>query len=637
MIIATAGHVDHGKTALIRALTGQETDRSAEEQARGMSINLGFAYLDTPCGSALDFVDVPGHEKFMRTLLAGMGCVEAALLLVAADDGLMPQTLEHIELLSLLRLHPIILVLTKTDRVDPARLAQVQEDACAALQQAGLQAAACFSVNNLDGQGIPALRAHLLELARNRPLVDSSGSPRFHIDRHFSRAGTGQIVTGTLVSGQITAGDQLCLSVDGSLVRVRALHIHGQPVERALAGQRCALQIATQAPAQALQRGSQLLTADIRMPSRRFDSHLDLHRPMPTRGSLQLHLANSTVNARCVVLGERDSSPYWQWITDEPLCLRQGDRFIIRDPASRQFIGSARVVDPFAPERGRQRPERLAGLKAMDQTSPAEALSTLLQCLVQGVDLQRFALTWQLRADQLETLIIQVAQQGSLFRRGQWLILHARLQDQIHTLLALLQDYHQRHPERLGPGKVELAGELGLPLHSPLLHWTLRLAQDQKQLQQSGPALFLSSHQPKTDPQLQRLLSDLQPPFMACSPRPPDMGELMSRLSIEREALLAHMEQLCRQGSVVFIGRNRYLLPEATQDLYGVLRQCAEQDAQGHILTPLFRDRSGIGRNHSVAVLEYFDRVGVTRFRQGVRRLAEPWPPSTHTADHSQT
>ena len=322
MIIATAGHVDHGKTALVRALTGQETDRTEEERRRGLSIELGYAWLDLPGGGSIDLVDVPGHARFMRTLLAGVGAVDAVMLVVAADDGLMPQTMEHLRLVELLGLPLALIVLSKCGRVDPARIAAVSAEILQQTRALKLPSAPVLPVDSLTGSGLFELRAELerLTLRRRR---DEAMCIRLLIDRHFTVSGIGQVVTGTLVQGTIRVGDQLALSHSGSRVRVRGLQIHGEQVMSATAGQRCAVNLAGDL-AQRIQRGVQLLEPDVLVHTHRLDLSLNsVCESLPRQ--LQLHLNGASVNARLVPLGG-GATRLFQAVLDEPLACQSGDR-----------------------------------------------------------------------------------------------------------------------------------------------------------------------------------------------------------------------------------------------------------------------------------------------------------------------
>lgn len=622
MIIATAGHVDHGKTALIRALTGQQTDRTAEEQRRGMSIELGYAWLDCPDGHTVDIVDVPGHEKFMRTLLSGMGCVDAVMLVVAADDGIMPQTLEHLEVLRLLGTRPLVVVISKCASVTPVQAEGVRDEVLNHLASLGLGTPALFLVDSLSGTGIPDVRLLLHRWAKDfvreqdRHSTDQSPA-RMSIDRHFNQPGMGDVVTGTLLSGRVGVGDHLRLSDNGQTLRVRGIQIHGQAVSSAQAGQRCALNLGGELAGAHMGRGSQLLAPGLYAPTQCIDSRLELSSPLPNRANLQLHLGNAVINARCVPLkGEPlpTDQVYGQWILEQPICCRQGERFIIRDPASRRLLGSGLIIDPFARSKGRQRPERLATLVAMDLPQPDRSLTALLAVLRDGVDLRRFLLARHLTAEPAS------AQQQDNLRRGNWLCRRTDFEHCLEHLTVLIDKHHHQHPDQVGITRPQLARGLQLAADSRLLAAVVREALDRESLQQSGAALHRPGHQPRPDEQTLGWFEQLRPHFNTCAPRPPVIGELMDALELDKANLLLRLDRLCVLGMLVCIGRNRYLLPQSVDRLLGLAADLAAQNDQGQFSTAGFRDHSGIGRNHSVALLEYFDRAGLTRQR-GQQRI----------------
>ncbi|MFO7705358.1 MAG: selenocysteine-specific translation elongation factor [Halopseudomonas sp.] len=619
MIIATAGHVDHGKTALIKALTGQQTDRSAEELRRGMSIELGYAWLDCPDGKTIDLVDVPGHDKFMRTLLAGMGCVDAVMLVVAADDGVMPQTLEHLQLLKLLGGRPVLLVISKCASVSAERSRQVQQQVLQLLPELSIQNPPSFLVDSLSGDGIAALVEQLNAWAARFPVPNHQGPARMSIDRHFSQPGAGTIVTGTLLSGGVQIGDSLRLSDNGADLRIRSIQVHGQNAGKAQTGQRCALNLAGDLASADLGRGSQLLEAAIFAPTACFAARLELIARLPNRGTLQLHMGNAVINARCVPLKGEPlpvDQVFGQWVLERPVCCRHHERFIIRDPASRKLLGSGLVIDPFAASKGRQRPDRLAALLAMDNPDADQALHSLLKVLPDGVDLGRFMLSRHRHSEPA------AASHADSLRVGAWLCRRSDFDQQLQRVLAALTEHHQQHADQPGINRPQLLRQLGLASHSRLLSAVIRHALDSQMLQQSGPSLHLPGHQPQADAQTLSWFEQLRPAFAGCAPRPPVIGELMAALTLDKSELMLRLDRLCAWGLLVCIGRNRYLLPDSVEHLLGLATELATHDHAGQFSTANFRDHSGIGRNHSVALLEYFDKVGLTRQSGQQRRLA---------------
>ena len=412
MIVATAGHIDHGKTSLVMALTGVDTDRLPEEKARGISIDLGFAYWKTTAGDTIGFVDVPGHERFIRNMLAGVCGIDYVMLVVAADDGVMPQTIEHLHIVDLLNVARGVAVITKTDRVAAERLAQVTEDVRNLLAPTTLASIPVIPVSAVSGDGIAALRDELAAAAKSHARSEQAGRNfRYAIDRAFTIAGSGTVVTGTVFNGAVAAGDKLLLSPGGIEVRVRTLQQHGQPATQAVAGERCALNLSGADLAQ-IARGDWLVAPALHAPTQRIDVRMEVlaseTQPLKHWTPVHLHLATADVTARLAIRrGETvapGTSALVQLIADRPLAALHGDRFIVRDQSAARTIGGGSVVDPFAPATRRNSAVRRAQLAALEHAAPEAALAALLACSPQGVDLTQFERAFNLTAERNEAL-----------------------------------------------------------------------------------------------------------------------------------------------------------------------------------------------------------------------------------------
>ena len=639
MIIATAGHVDHGKTTLVHALTGVDTDRLAEEKRRGMTIDLGFAYADVdpdPSAAAaghgsepLGFVDVPGHERFVRNMLAGVAAVDAALLVVAADDGPMPQTREHLAILALLGVPQLVVALTKADRVGADRLAEARLELAALLADGPYARAPVFLLATPSGGGVPALRQHLVEAARRlaaRPVV---GHFRLAVDRSFTLAGAGRIVTGAVLSGRVQVGDAVRVSPHGTAARVRSLQAQNQRADAAHAGQRCALNlIGPELKRADPVRGDWLVAAAAHAPTDRLDVWLQVlaseARPLTERARLQVHLGAAAVNATVSALDAAALAPgregWARLLLDRPVASVHGDRFILRDAAANRSVAGGRVVDPFGPARGRSRPARLLQLAALALPDPAQALSALLDRSPDGIDLAHFARGRNLRADELDPLLHALAVQRIASEAGPLGLSAAHSQTWRDRVLATLDDWHAQQPASLGPDEPALCAGLGgvggvasAPARA-VLRATLAALVEGGFVVREGLRHRRSGHQAQladTDRALlARVVAQLQPAGL----RPPIVGELATALGLPLPALLDDLGRLAQQGLLVRVAPNRYYLPQTVAELTAHARALAAENADGHFDAAGYRDRTGIGRNLTVQVLEFLDRAGVTRF-----------------------
>ncbi|MHB8788163.1 MAG: selenocysteine-specific translation elongation factor [Thauera sp.] len=417
MLIGTAGHIDHGKTTLIRALTGVDTTHLPEEKARGITIELGYAFAPVEAATGADpgdraatartlgFIDVPGHERFVPTMLMGAAGIDYALLVVAADDGVMPQTREHLAILHLLGIERAAVALTKCDRVDPARVASVEADIGVLLEPTRLAGSPVFRVSAITGEGVEGLRTHLQTIAMGEDSRVADGGFRLVAHRRFSLPGAGTIITGTVHAGTVHVGDTLLLARPAGFrreVRVRGLRANNRKVEAASPGSRCAVNLSGIDFGE-VERGDWLLHPALARPTDRLDLRLQLLAEAPRKlgqwASVTLHHAGGHAMARLVLLDDAleagglapGGSALVQAVLDRPVFACCGDRIVIRDAAGSETLGGGRVLDPFPPSRHRRRPERLALLAILEQADPAKRLVALVENAPYGIELDQIA------------------------------------------------------------------------------------------------------------------------------------------------------------------------------------------------------------------------------------------------------
>ncbi|WP_212627634.1 selenocysteine-specific translation elongation factor [Pseudomonas sp. PP3] len=621
MIVGTAGHIDHGKTALLQALTGQAGDRRREERERGMTIDLGYLYAELEPGAPLTgFIDVPGHERFTHNMLAGAQGIDLVLLVVAADDGVMPQTREHLAIVELLGIPRAVVAITKCDRVEPPQVDAVREQVTALLAPGPYAAAPLIALSSVTGQGVDTLREALLQAQHEVEQRRLEGGFRLSIDRAFSVAGAGIVVTGTAVSGQVAVGDTLVLGPLGKSVRVRGLHAQNQAAEVASAGQRVALNLSGERLAlEQIHRGQWLAAEWLYAPTQRLDIDFQLlpgeSRAFEHFQPVHVHIGTQDVTGRVALLEGATLAPgermIAQILLNSPVQAVKDDPLILRDQSAQRTLGGGRVLDPFAPSRHRRSPERLAQLQALAASSRLEdVLSALLANSETGLDPQRLErqfnhprANWLLPED---VCLIETRQAPVLFSSLRW----QTLQDE---LLQHLARFHQLEPDQMGPDRDRLRRFTGSALERSTFMSLLDLLLAKGAIAANGAWLHLPEHQVRLSEADEALWQQLQPLFDAAGFDPPWVREL----GHDEVAVRSLLRKMARLGLAHQVVRDLFY-PDATiQRLAAMLLQLADDNPV--IQVSAFRDAVGLGRKRSIQILEYFDRLGLTR-RFGDRR-----------------
>ena len=599
MIIATAGHVDHGKTTLLQAITGVNADRLPEEKKRGMTIDLGYAYWTQPDGRVLGFIDVPGHEKFLSNMLAGVGGIDHALLVVACDDGVMAQTREHLAILQLTGNPQLTVALTKADRVDEARIDEVREEVLAALSEYGFRDAALFVTVATEGRGIDALRDHLQQI----PSREHASHHRFRlaIDRAFTVKGAGLVVTGTALSGEVNVGDTLWLTGVNKPMRVRGLHAQNQPVEQAHAGQRIALNIAGDAEKDQLNRGDWLLADAPPEPSERIIVSLQTHTPLTQWQPLHIHHAASHITGRVSLL-ENDLA---ELVFDSPLWLADNDRLVLRDISARETLAGARVVMLDPPRRGKRKPEYLQWLAALAQARDDK--SALDIHLERGaVNLAAFAWARQLSGEGLRLL----TQEPGFIQAGNSLLNAPVAACWQRKVLSTLATYHEQHQDEPGPGRERLR-RMALPMEDDAL--VLLLIEN---MRESGVIashhgwLHLPEHKAGFTAEQDAVWQKVAALF---GDEPWWVRDLARETNTDEQLMRQVLRHAAQQGMIVAIVKDRYYRNDRIVAFANLIRELDQ--ARGSTCAADFRDRLNVGRKLAIQILEYFNRIGFTRRR----------------------
>ena len=673
MMIGTAGHIDHGKTSLVRALTGTDTDRLPEEKKRGMSIELGYAFLapsdDGAAGAEaprepIAFIDVPGHEKLLHTMISGATGIDFALLLVAADDGVMPQTREHLAVLSLLGIDRGVVAITKIDRVDEARVQEVTQQVTALLADTPLAHAPIIPVSATRGDGVAELRQLLraeavrLDAAHGPDgTVDPHGSEssvrasaatepaetiaalpaqmgfRLAIDRVFSLDGVGTVATGTVHAGRVQVGDVLQQLPDGPKeLRVRSLHAQNRSTDTAHAGQRCAINLAGIERDQ-LQRGHWLALPGIASVSDRLDVELHLWHAEPrairSGTRVHVHLGTTASPAAVAVLDADNLAPgrtgLAQLVLPQPLAAWHGDRLILRDAAGQRIIGGGRVLDSHAPVRYRRTPQRLQLLQALQRPALRDRMAGLLEACEHGVDLRQWQQVFGLASVSAFDASLQTLPHRRL--AGDFIIGEPAWQHLRRTVLDTLAAYHQNATDEIGPDAARLRRLARLRMDDA--HWRLLLDALVKEgsVAQSGAFVHLPEHGSQLAARDETLLQRLTPHLMEAGAQGAWVRDLAEHLGEPSANLRPAMARLARSGHLYQVVKDLYLDAATAARLAALVRRLALENKEPvdsaevqqasnslPILTVArFRDASGLGRKRAVQMLEFFDRIGLCR------------------------
>jgi len=631
MIIGAGGHIDHGKTALIKALTGVDGDRLKEEKARGVTIDLGFAYLPVEGGRVVGFVDVPGHERFVHTMVAGASGIDFALLAVAADDGVKPQTLEHLAIIDLLGVKRGLVALTKTDLVGPERLASVAGEIRAAAIGTMLEGADILPVSALTGQGVDELRARLV--ADVADSVDRSEEARFRlgVDRVFILPGVGVVVTGAVLSGSVRTGDRVVISPSGLRARVRSLHTQNRPAETARAGERCALNLADQGVSKdAIQRGDMVLDPELHAPTDRIDARLRLlpreAKPVGQWFPVRLHHAAAEVGAHIVLLGDDPILPGEsadvQLALDRPIAAAVPDRYVIRDASARRTIGGGQFIDLRPPARRRRAPERRTQREAMAFADPDASFAALLSAPPFAWDLVAFARDRALSAAHTDRLagklglvLLQSSASKIAVSPERWRIFTS-------SLLEALARYHAENPDQQGIGREKLRLMLQPRLPAPVFVVALQKATLNGELVLDGSFVRLAAHTARLTPEDEAAWSIIASLLGGAERfRPPRVRDIAETTGRQERDVRRLLKLAGRMGWADEVAHDHFFLRAAVREMTGIVADVAAQAEGGAFGASQFRDRVANGRKVAIQILDFFDRHGITLRKGDLRKI----------------
>ena len=614
VVVGTAGHIDHGKSTLVHALTGTDPDRLQEEKARGITIDLGFAHT-TEGGVVLSFVDVPGHERFVRNMLAGVGGMDLVMLHVAADESVMPQTREHFDICRLLHVPAGLVVITKSDLVDADTLDVVKLEVRELVGGSFLDGAPIVAVSAKTGDGLADLRRTLAGLAAGVAGRPAAGPPRLPIDRVFSIRGFGTVVTGTLVAGRIRRDDPLVLLPSNRDVKVRGVQVHGEAEDEAIAGQRAAVNLAGVEVGD-IARGETLTAPDAVTVTRRVDVRIELlpsARPVRHGGRIRFHQGTRELQARVAISSGSEiaagSAGFARIHLDSPAALARGDRFILRTYSPPATIGGGTVLDPSPPRRGVRTAAAAARFKRLSGGDPEAVLAMVEESALQGLPVPHIQARAGVRTDAVEPLAADLVRARSAVRLGHLLFPASRLADASGRVLELVTQHHARHPLEEGIPREELRERLFSGAAAAAFEHVLAalsatgqiVARDRIALR--GHSLAMTDDEAKARDAMVAV-------FETAALAPPDGAELVARVGAKKDVvdriagLLVRQKVLVRVGDLLFHESALRRLKDEVRSLKG---------EHGSIDVGTFKDRYHVSRKYAIPLLEFLDRERVTR------------------------
>jgi selenocysteine-specific elongation factor len=628
VIIGTAGHIDHGKTSLVKALTGIDADRLEEEKRRGITIDLGFAHLElnAPSGEKLrlGFIDVPGHERFVRNMLAGVGGIDLVLLVIAADESIKPQTREHFEICRLLSIPRGITVITKSDLVDDDTLNVVKLEVEDFVRGSFLDTSRSpmVSVSAITGAGLDELKREIARLAAEVPSRDTEALFRLPIDRVFVMKGFGTVVTGTLIAGKVKKEEEVEVFPRRQRARVRGVQVHGAPTEQAIAGQRTALNLSG-VQLEELARGMTLASPALLEPTQRIDVQLSLLRdskPLKNRARVHLHVFTSETIAEVALYEGNEIKPggtgFAQLRIEDPVLLLPGDRTILRQFSPVITIGGALVLDAFPLSR-QKKEARVALLRALASGSRQDALlARISRREKDGFSLAAAIRETGLKKSVLQPLLALLGQKGQIIQAGEFSIAAEAFKKVRERMLAILEAFHKANPLVAGIGKEELRAKLGL--QQAIMEAVLAQLVGEKKAEVAGEQIRMAGRGVELKGEEARAKEQIEKAFAAAGLKVPLMKEVLAALPVDNARAQKLVTLLLRDRVLVKLADDLVFHQNALQELRRIL--AAYKVTSSKIDVGKFKDLTGVSRKYAIPLLEYLDRERVTR-RVGDERV----------------
>jgi selenocysteine-specific elongation factor len=630
IILGTAGHIDHGKTSLVKAITGTDTDRLKEEKERGITIELGFAALDLPGGQHLGIVDVPGHEKFVKNMVAGATGIDIVVMVIAADEGVMPQTREHLEICTLLGVQHGMVAVTKIDMVDKEWLELALEDIRDFVQGTFLQDAPVVPLSSVTREGIPEFIQTLDQLAAKIPDRPPSDMFRLPIDRVFTMKGFGTVITGTLISGRVKTGETIMIYPSGITSKVRGIQVHNRSAEEAEAGMRTAINFQG-LEKEAINRGDVLSRPAALMASYMVD--LSLHylasnkKPLKNRSRVRFHTGTSEVLGNLILLDRDELLPgedsVAQLRLDSAVALVKDDRFVIRSYSPVYTIGGGKVLNPIPLKHKRFKSETVEGLKQLNDQPPEAVIAFHIQLSgFQGLSFAHLKVMTNLADKQLENTLQSLLSKKTLIqvdKENRIYIHHTCFETLKNDFRGHLADYHSAHPLKPGMSKEELKTKFPLFLSPKLFNLTLNQMVREQEIAQEENTVRLTSHTVSLGSQQADIKNKILETYLQAGLQPPYFKELSKSLDTDPKRSKDILMHLVNEGAIIKVKEELYFHAVTIEKLKKKL--VAYLEAQGEINTPQFKEMTGVSRKYVIPLAEYFDSTNLTLRVGDVRRL----------------
>jgi selenocysteine-specific elongation factor len=628
VILGTAGHIDHGKTSLVKALTGVDTDRLKEEKERGITIELGFTFLDLPSGIRLGIIDVPGHEKFVKHMVAGAWGIDLVALVIAADEGVMPQTREHLDICRLLKVKKGLIVLTKIDLVDRELLELVTEEVAEIVQDTFLKGAPILAVSSVTGEGIPQLISTLDFLSQKIEERSSNGLFRLPIDRVFVMKGFGTVVTGTVISGSLSLGETVEVLPPGLEGKVRSLQVYNRPVEKTVAGERAAVNLQG-IEASAIERGDILISPNTLKPTQLIDAYLEYlpnaPRPLKHRTRQRFHIGTTLTNASIFILDREELAPgqggFVQLRLEKSVVALQQDRFVIRGSSVIQTIGGGVILDSHPEKHKRHSVSVIADLNLLKDGTGEQALSQHIHHSgMGGITLEYLLNRVEMPPSEIRMMIKKMSEKGDLL-----LIDPEKLKviekGQYHQLkemaLTQLREFHQRSPMKSGLAKEELRTKLPPEVDVKLFQILINDLIQSKEVVLEKDKLRLPGHQISSVDE-KGLVKRVEVAVLKGGLQPPSPKELSEEWDEKEEEVRAIFEHLVHEGVLIKIKSEMYFHRVPFENLKEELVTYLKSHQE--ITTSQFKEMIKVSRKYTIPLIEYLDQIKLT-IRLGEKRV----------------